>query len=179
MGRIKALYFYAGIVLVALTACIPRHNILSHMAERDKADNMAIVAEMKTRSYKIGIRTLSNSVSEVLSNINKSANLLTEEIGAVETIETGSPVLKKAQEVGKLNEEEGGKSFTNTFKYIGENHTLWVTARIKEISNNRTEVELAFTRTVTDRSEKSSLQLPPGHTRTIYQKLWSAIERDL
>ena len=168
----------AGIILIALAACASRHNILSHMAEQDEADNLGIAAQMKSRPYEIGIKTLANSVSEVLSNINKSANLLKEEIGAIETVETGAPAQKSAQETSELNEQEG-KSFRNTFKYIGENYTPWVTARLREINESRTEVDLTFTRTDTDRSETSSLPIPPEHTRSIYHKLWSAIERDL
>ena len=78
-----------AISLATLAGCVSSHDTLSHIAERDKAANLAIVAEMKSRTYEFSIKTLSNTASQILSNINKSAKLLKDEIGQIESVETG------------------------------------------------------------------------------------------
>ena len=169
----------AVIVFIALTACAPRHDKLSQMVEQAKADNLKIITQMKSRTYELNIKPLSNSVSKVLSDINKSAKLLEEEIGIVESIRTGASVMSGNQAIGNIDEQISGKSFANTYEYKGRIHTLQVTARIRELGLDQSEVNLTFARTVGANDESASRQLPPGYTQTIYDKLWSAIERDL
>ena len=166
--------------LMALFAgCTAKGDILSPNVEEDIVANNAIVTKMKSRTYNMGIQSASNSTSEVLSNITKSARLLENEIGQIVSIETGFPLLQNNQDSIKHEQEDLGDTFSNTFKYTSTNDILWVKIQAIELSTGSTNVNMTFVRTVVGSKGSRIRPLPPKFTQSIYNKLWSAIEKEL
>jgi hypothetical protein len=165
--------------IISSIGCTSKGNILSQQAKEDIAANNAIVAKMKSRTYNSGIKSTSNSISEVLSNIDKSARLLENEIGQIYYIETGFSVLPNKEEFIKQEQEDNGETYSNTFKYTGTNDILWVRIQARELSTGSTNVDMTFARSAKGNGGKYIRNLPPLHTQSIYEKLWLAIEKEL
>ena len=176
-------YKFSIFLIVILSAvflgCTSKGSILTQKAEEDNAENAVIISRMKNRTYNYGIKSTSNTLSEVLSNITKSARLIENEIGQTVSIETGFPVYLKNQDPLKQDQENVGNTFSNTFKYTTLNDILWVRIHARELSTGSTNVDMTFTKTTIGSNGKSVRALPPKFTKSIYEKLWSAIEKEL
>jgi hypothetical protein len=166
-----------AILIVLLAGCTG--DILSQMAEKDIEANKAIVEKMKTRTYNVELKAASNSISEVLSNISKSARLLENEIGPVVSIETGFHALHNNNNAIKSDRLDEGDTFSNTFKYTGSNDILWVNIRASQLSAGSTNINMTFLRTALGSKGKLIRSLPPKYTQSIYEKLWLAMEKEL
>jgi hypothetical protein len=172
--------FYAIAILIAVSlGCTPKGNVLAQKAKKDSAANTVIVKQMKSRIFNIGIKLTSNTISEVLSNITKSARLIENEIGRTVSIETGFPVLLKNQASLKQGQDNEGDTFSNTFKYKTLNDILWVRIHTSELNTGSTNVEMTFSMTTIGSKGNNIRHLPPKFTQSIYEKLWSAIEKEL
>jgi len=171
---------FLTIILIATSiGCTLKDNIRSQKVKEDAAANTAIVSKMKSRTYNLDVKSASNSISEVLSNINKSARLLENEIGLVVLVETGHSDFHEKQDSIKQEQEDEGNTFSNTFKYSGINDILLVRVRASELSTGSTNIVLTFIRIAVGHKKNYIRPLPPKFTLSIYNKLWSAIEKEL
>ncbi|MGV7222563.1 MAG: hypothetical protein ACQ9MH_13645 [Nitrospinales bacterium] len=180
MNKVYQLQIMLTVTLLVLFAgCASKGDILSQMSEEDIEANKSIVTKMKSRTYNVGLKSASNSISEVLSNISKSARLLENEIGHIISIETGFPVHHNNHKAIKHDQVDEGDTFSNTFKYTSNNDILWVNIRASQLGTGSTNINMTFLRTALGSRGKLTIPLPPKYTQSIYDKLWLAMEKEL
>lgn len=145
----------------------------------DKLANGLIENKMSKRYYFLQVKTLSQTVSDSFSTKTKLENDLQRVLGKIINVETGHQVVPGQGEINicKLK-VENGKSFTNTYKYIGTDYTLWLTAHVEELKHQGNLVQLLITATSTKLGDNQLVDLSPEATKSIYNKLWSTIESE-